>query len=143
MSALAFQLHQIFSQGFSEDFMPNIGRNNNHEERKEEERKDERYRLSEIEKYSIRDEQYTNFEDITSKNLVCPICSCVIDGTVAITSCAHKFCSRCLQRHISTSISSSCPICRTELSANDLILSESETDFLENSIVTILNVELE
>lgn len=102
---------------------------------------EERRISQEIEKYSIQDDKYDNIKEIKEKNLMCPICFGVITGTVAITSCTHKYCSRCLHKHVRSSLSPNCPMCRKELSPSDISLSEEETEYLDSSIVECRNAE--
>jgi SNF2 family DNA or RNA helicase len=48
------------------------------------------------------------------------ICSiCMENECVAITPCAHLFCSTCVKHHIER-VSSTCPICRSTLRTDDL-----------------------
>lgn len=143
MAAFSFDFSSgMISPGFQSDIfgIPVRPRNPHAEERKESS-DSERRKLQEIEKYSIQDERYENIDEIKSKNLMCPICSCVINGTVAITSCKHKYCSQCLMRHVQSSHSPSCPLCRKELTVNDISLDEEETHYLDNCIVGCKNAE--
>jgi hypothetical protein len=44
-------------------------------------------------KNNISSERYKDIETIKDKGLECPICLNVINGTVAVTTCIHKFLS--------------------------------------------------
>ena len=90
---------------------------------------------NEEEKYIIPDEKYKNLDVIKEKELECPICCSVINGTVAITKCFHRFCLSCLNK--SQKRNNSCPICRQDLNVLDsVIISDTLTTFLNNSIVS-------
>ena len=94
------------------------------------------------EEKSIPCERYKDLDTIKERELECPICLCVISGTVSITICLHKFCSACLVRHLSASLTDPrCPMCRHELTMDDIILSEELTSYLDNCTVTCRNME--
>ena len=86
-------------------------------------------------------DRYKDLETIKEKGLECPICLNVISGTVSITTCLHKFCSKCLFQHCMTSANPSCPMCRSELTQENIILCDELTHFLDNCIIKCKNLE--
>jgi hypothetical protein len=107
------------------------------DERKEDERKEDERK--EDDRNSVQSKQYKNIETIKDKGLECPICLNVITGTVAVTTCLHKFCSNCIYKHCDSSINKSCPLCRNNLEFDDIILVSDLTEYLDNSIVYCKN----
>lgn len=90
---------------------------------------------------NISNEKYVNIEEIKEKGFDCPICQDVISGTVAITTCLHKFCSKCLFNHCKNKVNPNCPMCRKDLDVNDIILSDDITEYLDNSLIICKNIE--
>lgn len=86
-------------------------------------------------------ERYKDLELIKEMGLECPICLTVIKGTVAITTCLHKFCSSCLYNHCMSSHNACCPMCRGELNPENIIISSELTEYLDKCIVTCANLE--
>jgi hypothetical protein len=95
----------------------------------------------EREEFLIKNEQYTDLEKIKEKGLECSICLHVISSSVAITECLHKFCSICIYEYCRTSQNPTCPLCRTDIDIDDIILSPDLTNFLENSQIRCKNIE--
>ena len=89
----------------------------------------------------IKQEQYIHLDTIKEKELECSICLYVISSTVAITECMHKFCSHCIHDYCKSTQNPTCPLCRTEIDIDSIILSQDLTNFLENSLVKCKNIE--
>ena len=89
----------------------------------------------------ISNERYKDLESIKDKGLECPICLSVINGTVAVTTCIHKFCSSCLYQHCMSSANTSCPLCRSELNPENIVISDDLSLYLDNCIVVCKNLE--
>jgi hypothetical protein len=87
----------------------------------------------------IANDSFKNLEEIKEKGLECAICLNVINGTVAVTTCIHKFCSTCIHKHYETSANGNCPLCRNELSYDDIILSSELTEYLDQCIIICKN----
>jgi len=81
----------------------------------------------------ITEDQYIEYSEIEKKELVCPICKCVINGKVMITECFHRFCLNC----ISTSllIKDECPMCRTRTRMDNVAEIKINTEYLKKVLV--------
>lgn len=94
-------------------------------------------------KYSIDNEKYVDFANLQEQGLECPICLSVIKGTVAVTTCLHKFCSRCIYSHYTKCVSENtepkCPMCRHDISIDTITLDNSLTQLLDSTIVQCKN----
>lgn len=92
-------------------------------------------------KIEIRSEQYIDYNSLQEQNLECSICLSIITGTVAVTLCLHKFCSRCLFEYLKTKRDNgSCPNCRTSITIDDVILSDDFTDLLNKTMIKCKNI---
>eukprot|EP01102_Stenamoeba_stenopodia_P007038 TRINITY_DN1967_c0_g1_i2.p1 TRINITY_DN1967_c0_g1~~TRINITY_DN1967_c0_g1_i2.p1 ORF type:complete len:143 (+),score=18.96 TRINITY_DN1967_c0_g1_i2:96-524(+) len=52
-----------------------------------------------------------------TQELTCPICLGMINKTVAVMECLHRFCHQCLNTSISQANKRQCPSCRAKLAS--------------------------
>ena len=72
----------------------------------------------------------------------CSICLNIMHGTVAITTCMHRFCSSCLMEYMIQKVGSiCCPNCRASLDIDDIMISPELSDILDKSMVKCKNKE--
>ena len=62
----------------------------------------------------------------------CNICLQVVEHPVQHMVCSHNFCSECLNRLLSVSVTSLCPMCRNQFYQDDLRLNESLAQNLQS-----------
>ncbi|MDD4930696.1 MAG: RING finger domain-containing protein [Candidatus Colwellbacteria bacterium] len=91
----------------------------------------------------IRSDQYVDYKKLCDDNLECSICLNIIDGTVAITTCMHRFCSSCLFEYMMKKVgSASCPNCRASIdNPEDVMISSELSDILDSSVIRCKNKE--
>lgn len=93
-------------------------------------------------KDTIKSEQYIDYNTLRDQNLECSICLSIVDGTVAITDCLHRFCSSCIFNYLlSKRENASCPNCRAELDIDKLTISSELTNIIDETIVKCKNSE--
>lgn len=93
-------------------------------------------------KDTIKSEQYIEYNTLRDQNLECSICLSIIDGTVAITDCLHRFCSSCIFNYLSSKReNASCPNCRAELDIDKLTISSELTNIIDETIIKCKNNE--
>jgi len=59
------------------------------------------------------------FVGVVDEELLCPICSCVLQSPLQLAGCEHAFCSECIRQWI-TRGSATCPVDRTEVTEQEL-----------------------
>lgn len=88
----------------------------------------------------IRSDQYVDYDKLSEDNLECSICLNIIDGTVAVTTCLHKFCSSCLYQYLMQKVGGACcPNCRSPIDVDDIMLSPELTDKLDQTLIKCKN----
>lgn len=91
----------------------------------------------------IRSDQYVDYKKLCDDNLECSICLNIISGTVAITTCMHRFCSSCLFEYMmKKSGNASCPNCRASIdNLEDVMISSELSDILDVATIKCKNKE--
>jgi hypothetical protein len=77
----------------------------------------------------IPEEYYINLDKIKEKDLICPVCSCVVDVVCILNKCNHKFCSNCVYSLVKNN-KLNCPLCRTKF--DNVIISQNFTSYLND-----------
>lgn len=100
-------------------------------------------KVDESSKDYIRSDQYVDYKKLCEDNLECSICLNIIDGTVAVTTCMHRFCSSCLFEYMMKKAgSASCPNCRSSIdNLEDVMISSELSDVLDATVIKCKNKE--
>jgi hypothetical protein len=86
---------------------------------------------------ALDNDRYIAYPEISDRGLECPICISVITGTVVVTPCNHRFCSRCLNRHYRNK--PECPMCRKAFTFSSIRIDTEATEYLDRCLVTCKN----
>lgn len=63
--------------------------------------------------------EVTRFQGSVDEELVCPICSAVLEDPLQAIPCEHAFCKTCIHQWIQRQAQPSCPVCRVSLGGGD------------------------
>eukprot|EP00981_Chlorochromonas_danica_P009920 scaffold2913_cov181-Ochromonas_danica.AAC.14 len=78
--------------------------------------------------------------NIIEEDMKCPICLGTIDTTSSVTTCLHRFCSKCLERSLRVDLGPKghhdCPACRAKMASRR----SSKRDVRFDNLITVLSV---
>lgn len=78
--------------------------------------------------------------NIIEEDMKCPICLGTIDITSSVTTCLHRFCSKCLERSLRVDLGPKghhdCPACRAKMASRR----SSKRDVRFDNLITVLSV---